>query len=83
MFGVAIMVGMCCSPLLLSLMRDIHVYIFALALILIANIIKDSNQSNLSETMVGCLTSVQAFGVGILMNTQMVIIAQRMDMKFL
>ena len=56
------MIGISCSPLLLSLMKDIHSYIFALSLILIANIVKDSNSDRISETMIGCLTSLQAFG---------------------
>jgi len=75
MFGVAIMMGVCCSPLLLSLMKDIHVYIFAFVLILVANIVMDSNRGKISEIMVGCLTSLQAFGQGVILNTQMVIVA--------
>lgn len=58
MFGLAIMLGMVCSPILLHLMKDLHAHIFALAIILIANIVKDSNKNQISETMVGCLTSL-------------------------
>ena len=83
MFGLALIMGMVCSPILLNLMKDLHAHIFALALILIVNIVKDSNKNQISETMVGCLTSLQAFGQGIIMNTQMVIVAQRMDMRLL
>ena len=46
LFGISIAVGMLSSSILLKLMTDCQVYIFAVALILGVNVLKESNQGN-------------------------------------
>jgi len=63
------MVGMTSSSVLISIMKDVHVYMMSVWLILIVSVIKETNSNSYSDSMVGCFTSLQAFGMGIILNT--------------
>lgn len=81
-FGFGLSVGMIASGVLLQTMQDAAIYLSSLCLILLVSLTRVQSESP-SVVMISCLMFLQAFGCGILMNCQMIIVTSRTELSLL